>query len=328
MRSKDELETTGNFLREGIKQCRLLVVGDVMLDQYMYGEVERISPEAPVPVNHLEKQVNVPGGAANVAFNLARLGCQTHIAGVVGDDYRCDILEELLQGEGIDCDGLVKERKDTIAKIRIIGGHQQMLRLDIEETKPISEKTVEAMVGYAQRLFSSGLDGIIISDYKKGVCTSHLCQTLIAYAHCYGLPIFVDPKQRNWEIYSGADFITPNLKELGEAMGQKLHNDDETVCRAAEWLMKKYDLGSVVATRSEKGLSICRKGAAEHLPAVAKDVFDVSGAGDTVLAVLAAGVAGKLPVGLAAHLANIAAGIGVGKVGTYAVSAEELLSEV
>lgn len=328
MRDKEELELARNFLKEGIKHCRLLVVGDVMLDQYMYGEVERISPEAPVPVNRLEKQVNVPGGAANVACNLARLGCNTYIAGVVGDDHRCDVLEELLQGEGIHCDGLIKERKDTIAKIRILGGHQQMLRLDIEETKPISEKAEEAIAGYAQSLFSSGLNGIIISDYKKGVCTSHLCQTLIAYAHCYEVPVFVDPKQRSWEAYSGADFITPNLKELGEAVGQKLHNDDETVCRAAEWLIKKYDLGSVVATRSEKGLSICREDYVEHLPAAAKDVFDVSGAGDTVLAVLTAGVAGKLSVGLAAHLANLAAGIGVGKVGTYAVSAGELLSEI
>ena len=313
------------FLQASILKARVLVLGDVMLDRYLYGDVTRISPEAPVPVNCIESQKDTLGGAANVAHNLARLGCQTFLAGLVGHDHYYRILQHRLEKLSLATDGLIEGRRKTTAKIRVIGDHQQMIRLDFEETTPIEKESEAALLQYVLAKLRAGLDCIIISDYKKGICTESLCQQVISLAHEVGSPVLVDPKGSDWQRYAGCDYITPNIKEVREAVNQRIKNDDEELHKAALFIKQKYGVKNVMATRSEKGLSLFLSDRDIHIPTLAQEVFDVSGAGDTVIAGFAAGLAAGLDLEDVAYLANMAAGIGVGKSGTYAVSREELL---
>lgn len=316
-----------DFVAQGTAQAPVLVVGDVMLDRYYFGEVKRISPEAPVPVTRVVRQQETLGGAANVAHNLARLGCPTLLVGAVGEDDHRRRLERLLDDQHIDRQGLFVTPGPTTTKLRIIGGHQQMLRLDFEETAPWPQETEAAVLAHIERqVGEKGCRAIILSDYAKGVCTPGLCAGLMALQQRCGVPIVVDPKGADWERYQGAFAVTPNLKELGEALGQILANDDEAVRQAALRLRRRYRLQSLLATRSERGLSFLASRKEVHIPTLAQEVFDVSGAGDTVIAVFAAGIAGGLEAPDAARLANVAAGFVVGKVGTYAISREELLA--
>lgn len=321
----EQKQTVKSFLENKVASLHAMVIGDVMLDRYFYGDVSRISPEAPVPVNAVDKKQDTLGGAANVAHNLARLGCQTYLAGFIGDDHHGRLLLRKMKEFGIDGSSLVKGREKTTTKIRILGGHQQMLRLDFEETTPISEAAAEQLLERLREHLRSGLDVVIISDYHKGVCNEQVCQNAITMAHEAGIPVFVDPKGVKWQCYSGADYITPNVKETGVMIGKSLENEDEVLRSAAQAITDQYRIPHVVITRSEKGMSIFEPEGETHIRTVAKEVFDVSGAGDTVIATLAAGIAGHLPSHDAANLANFAAGIGVGHVGTYAVSREEIL---
>ena len=317
------------FLAEQIQKLRIAVIGDVMLDRYFYGEVKRISPEAPVPVTKINKINSVLGGAANVAANLARLECQVYMGGVTGDDDNRLLLERLMDEAGIDYGGLVKSaRRKTITKLRVLGGQQQMLRLDFEETGDLYEEETELLRQWLHGLLASGLDGIIISDYAKGVCSDEFVQWVIASGKQQRIPVLIDPKGSDWTKYSGCDFITPNLKEMCEAAGCVKDNEDEAVVTMALAAREKFNIGNVVVTRSEKGMTLVNDSEVLHAPATAIEVFDVSGAGDTVAAVLLAGAAGKLELDDAIYMANRAAGIVVAKVGTYPVHRDELLKEL
>lgn len=318
------------FLAEHIQNLKIAVIGDVMLDRYFYGEVKRISPEAPVPVNKVKRTKSVLGGAANVAANLAHLECKVFMGGVTGADNNREVLETMMAEMGIDYSGLIKSaQRETITKMRILGAQQQMLRLDFEETGDLVSEETDALSAWLQSLLEAGLDGVIISDYAKGVCSDNFVQWVIRTAHQYQVPVLVDPKGSDWSKYSGCDFITPNLKEMCEAACEAVANEDEAVLRLARTAQDRYQIKNVVVTRSERGMTLVgAEGLAINNPATAQEVFDVSGAGDTVAATLLAGVAGKLELRDAVFMANRAAGIVVAKVGTYPVHRDELLKDL
>lgn len=317
------------FLTEDIKKVRIAVLGDVMLDRYFYGEVKRISPEAPVPVTRINKTKSVLGGASNVAANLAHLDCQVFMGGVIGNDENRPLLEQLMQEAGVDYTGLIaSDRRKTITKLRVLGGQQQMLRLDFEEVGDLFQEESDQLKDWLSKLLQEGLDGLIVSDYAKGVCSDEFVQWAIHAAHEVGVPVLVDPKGADWTKYTGCDFITPNLKEMCEAAGCSKDNEDAAVVAMAQAARQKYAIKNVVVTRSEKGMSLVNAVQELHSPATAIEVFDVSGAGDTVAASLLAAVCGGLSLEDAVYLANRAAGIVVAKVGTYPVHRDELLKEV
>ncbi|HWR38245.1 MAG TPA: D-glycero-beta-D-manno-heptose-7-phosphate kinase [Patescibacteria group bacterium] len=316
------------FLQQKISRCRLLVVGDVMLDRYYYGEVRRISPEAPVPVTRVIREQETLGGAANVAHNLALLGCQVFLAGMAGRDENRVRLVRLLSDIGIEDGGLVDGHRPTTTKLRVIGGHQQMLRLDFEDTRPLTPATDRRLRGWIDRTLAAGVDGVVISDYGKGLCTPGLCQYVIRCARQAGVPVIVDPKGANWKKYSEASLVTPNLKEIGEAIHKAVANNDKAVKNAADKIRKRLRLDALMVTRSEQGLSLVDDRLEVHIPTRAQEVFDVSGAGDTVIAVMGAALAGGIGLADAAQLSNLAAGVVVAKVGTYAISRQELSEAV
>ncbi len=314
-----------DFVLNDISRVRILVVGDVMLDRYYYGEVTRISPEAPVPINHVTSTKDTLGGSANVAHNLALLGCRTSIAGFAGNDYHCQTLLDKFTARGIDYKGIIRREAPTTTKLRVIGGHQQMLRLDFEDTEPVGEHYAERLVDYVEQSLQSGLDAVIISDYGKGACTEEVCVRIIDECHSMAVPVFVDPKGVEWVKYAGADYITPNFKELNAVLSKPIRNRDEYIEQAAREAMDRYNVKNVLATRSEYGMSLVQpEEGIVHIPTKAQEVFDVSGAGDTVISVFALGISGGLKPVEAAYLANLAASVVVAKLGTYAVSNKEL----
>lgn len=318
-----------NFLADKIQNLKIAVIGDVMLDRYFYGEVKRISPEAPVPVTKINRISSVLGGAANVAANLAHLECRVFMGGVTGDDENRQLLEKMMNEAGIDYSGLVKsQHRKTITKLRVLGGQQQMLRLDFEETGDLFPDEIISLRAWLENLLDNGLDGIIVSDYAKGVCSDDFCQWVIAQGKAYGIPVLIDPKGADWTKYRGCDFITPNLKEMCEAAGCQRDNEDEAVVAMAMAAKDKFQIKNVVVTRSERGMTLVNNEEIIHSPAAAIEVFDVSGAGDTVAAALLVAAAGKLELADAVYMANRAAGIVVAKVGTYPVHREELLKDL
>jgi D-beta-D-heptose 7-phosphate kinase/D-beta-D-heptose 1-phosphate adenosyltransferase len=303
---------------------RLLVVGDVMLDKYIWGEVGRISPEAPVPVVRTTHRSHQPGGAANVAMNLSRLGAQAEVIGFAGGDEDERLLTELLGSNGIAPDFVVSEGFPTITKLRIIGGRQQMLRLDSERLGARSQRDYDRLV---ERVLAHlpGSDALVLSDYAKGVLTAEVCEAVIAAARERGIPVLVDPKCTDFTRYRGVTTICPNLGELAAAV----HLDARELrplLNAAQTLVSELGIEFMTATLSEKGIALVRANGSVVAPAVARQVFDVSGAGDTVIAVLALALASGLKPETAVELANIAAGIVVGKVGTVPVEKHELLA--
>jgi D-beta-D-heptose 7-phosphate kinase / D-beta-D-heptose 1-phosphate adenosyltransferase len=313
---------------------RLLVVGDVMLDKYIWGEVARISPEAPVPVVLSKHQTEQPGGAANVAMNLVRLGAQTCVAGFTGGDENEKLLAASLRSNGIESILISSEGFPTIAKMRILGGRQQMLRLDTERLGSRAQRDYQRLVESVLARLTE-CHGVVLSDYAKGVLTPEVCQQIIQAARKLGIPVLVDPKSADFSRYRGATTICPNLGELTAAARRVAHNLDATdldvsdlsaVLAVAEAMVPAFDLEFLSATLSEKGIAMVRPGSRFIAPAVARQVFDVSGAGDTVIAVLALGLASGFKPETAIELANAAAGIVVGKVGTVPVERHELLA--
>jgi len=321
-----EMKEVYDFIATRTGKYKILVVGDVMLDMYYYSEVKRISPEAPVPIARVVREKETLGGAANVAHNLALLGCQTLLAGFVGDDYHCQSLREKLTTRGIVHEGLIQTEAPTTTKLRIIGGHQQMMRLDFEETAPPAEANQKKLFDYIDKRLNESLDCLIISDYAKGACAEKACEHIIKTCHAHGVPVIIDPKGSSWTKYAGADYVTPNLKEINEILNEPIENKDAAVERAAQYIRRKYSIKNVVATRSECGLSFINEKRVLHIPTKAQEVFDVSGAGDTVIAVFSMALAGGLKPEDSAYLANLAASVVVAKLGTYAVSREELLA--
>ena len=320
----DELK---NFVEKNIGACKVLVVGDVMLDKYYFGEVSRISPEAPVPIARVLEVKETLGGAANVAHNLALLGCQTSIIGQIGNDNHGEIFLSKLKNRGVNYSGVIETEKPTTTKIRVISSHQQMIRLDFEDVAELDGTATDKLLkNFYEQL--SGVDGVIISDYGKGVCTKKICREIIGACRAQKKFIIVDPKGDNWQKYFDASFITPNLKELNAILPKKISNDDAQIEEAAQKVVDEFNLRGLIVTRSAKGLSLIDGEKTAHIKARAQEVFDVSGAGDTVIAVFALALAGGIDSAAAAYLANVAAGVVVAKVGTYAVNREELLNAI
>ena len=317
-------EVLKNFVTNEIDKCRVLVVGDAMLDTYYFGEVSRISPEAPVPINRVTRIKQTLGGAANVSHNLSLLGCHTSLIAQVGTENHGENLIDKLLARGIDILGVMRTGKPTTTKIRVISGHQQMLRLDFEDSENLNDEDAEKLLLNISAQIKN-VDAVIISDYGKGVCTEKVCQTVIQKCREQNKTVAVDPKGDDWTKYSGANFITPNLKELNDILPKKISNDDTEIEKAARGVIEKFNLSGLIVTRSAKGLSVIDGENISHIKAKTQEVFDVSGAGDTVISVFTLGLAGKLNSEAAAYLANVAAGVVVTKVGTYAVDREELL---
>lgn len=314
-----------NFVADGIGACKILVVGDVMLDKYYFGEVTRISPEAPVPIARVTNVRETLGGAANVVHNLALLGCQTSIIGQVGRDNHGEIFRSKLNSLGVNFSGVIETSKPTTTKIRVISGHQQMIRLDFEDVGELDiSATDELLKNFSAQLPT--VDAVIISDYGKGVCTKKICREIIGACRAQRKAVVVDPKGDNWQKYFDASFITPNLKEFNAVLPKKISNDDNQIEDAAKKIIDEFNLRGLIVTRSAAGLTLIDGEKISHIKARAQEVFDVSGAGDTVIAVFAAGLAGGLDSAAAAYLANVAAGVVVAKVGTYAVNRNELFN--
>ena len=317
----DELKT---FVADGIGNCKILVVGDVMLDKYYFGEVTRISPEAPVPIARVTNVRETLGGAANVVHNLALLGCQTSIIGQVGRDNHGEIFLSKLDALGVNFSGMIETSKPTTTKIRVISGHQQMIRLDFEDASELDiSATDELLKNFSAQL--PNIDAVIVSDYGKGVCTKKICREIIGACRAAKKFVVVDPKGDNWQKYFDASFITPNLKEFNAVLPTKIPNVDTLIEESARKVIDEFNLRGLVVTRSAEGLTLVDGEKISHVKARAQEVFDVSGAGDTVIAVFALALSGGLDSTAAAYLANVAAGVVVAKVGTYAVNRDELL---
>lgn len=324
------MRTNGERFFRALDTLRIVVVGDVMLDRYLFGQVARISPEAPVPVHRIEKTERRLGGAANVSANLRGLGCLVRLVSVVGDDDAADEFREVLRASDIDDSGILTDAAlQTTTKTRVIGVQQQMLRIDQERIQDISERTVSRICEQIAREIAKGCAALVISDYGKGICTESLCQKVIQISRDAKVPVLVDPKQADWSRYRNATLVTPNLKELSEAYGTTIANHEREIKTAVLALMKKSGVQQVAVTRSAKGiLWVDNESHSFQHPALAREVYDVSGAGDTVVAVLAAAIGAQLPRRFALHLANCAAGVVVGKVGTYAISQSELAASL
>lgn len=315
-----------------IAGSRVLVVGDVMLDRFVYGEVERVSPEAPIPVVRAAREEVMLGGAGNVLRNLTALGARAGLMALVGDDaagHEVSALVARETGDGAEAltDLIVEPGRTTSIKERTIAGAQQLLRVDRESLHAPSEVVRGRLIGAAVEAMA-GAEALILSDYGKGVLGRDSLAALLAAAAEAGLPVVVDPKGQDYGAYRGARVVTPNRRELQIASGLPTGGDDE-VEAASRGVIEACGLGAVLATRSEAGMTLVEDGqAALHLPAKAREVFDVSGAGDTVVAVIAAGLAAAAPLPLAAELANLIAGIVVGKVGTAVALPGEVIDAI
>jgi rfaE bifunctional protein kinase chain/domain len=301
--------------------ARVLVVGDVMLDRYWFGDVSRISPEAPVPVVHIQRTEERPGGAANVARNIASLGGKATLLSVVGDDEAGRTLAALLEKEHVTTFFHKDPQLPTTVKLRVIGRQQQLLRIDFET--PPSREVLEDKLDDFESLVD-GVDVVILSDYGKGGLT-HVAK-MIAAAKAHGKRILVDPKGDDFARYRGATLLTPNRGEFRTVVGR--WKDESDLAARAEALRVELDLQALLVTRSEEGMSLFSRAGAMHEPTRAQEVYDVSGAGDTVIATLGLMMAAGVEMPDAVRIANRAAGVVVGKLGTATVSREELISSL
>ncbi|MBU0961369.1 MAG: D-glycero-beta-D-manno-heptose-7-phosphate kinase [Proteobacteria bacterium] len=310
---------------------KILVVGDIIVDHFIWGTVSRISPEAPVPVVNVTKEELLLGGGANVLHNIYSLGAEAVLCGIIGNDEMGGRLQGLLQDLGASTHGLVKGKRPTTVKTRVVAQGQQVVRFDREQTGTPSETTIAAMNSFLEENIAD-FDAIIISDYYKGVISkplmNHLLTRVAQVEKETGrkIPVVVDPKPEQPDRFFGATLITPNHIEAEKMSGIRIRNIEE-LRAAAEILLQQVGCQAVLITRGEAGMALLEKGKElVSIPTTAREVFDVTGAGDTVIAVLALGLAVGAPFGVAAALANIAAGVVVGKVGTATVSPEELLA--
>ncbi|MDD4357853.1 MAG: D-glycero-beta-D-manno-heptose-7-phosphate kinase [Smithellaceae bacterium] len=320
---KKALKIIENFSRSAV-----LVVGDVMVDHFIWGKVSRISPEAPVPVVDVQKDSVMLGGSANVLNTIFAMGGGVYMAGVIGGDGIGKGLLRQLKEREIDTAGIVIEKdRLTTLKTRIVAHGQQVVRFDQESKKPIPKKSSDKILAYVKSLRNK-IGAIVISDYSKGVISRELVEGIRNIARGTEIFLCVDPKQSDFSIYEGIHVITPNHHEAGRAASLEFVNGDDLM-KLGETLLAKYDFQALLVTRGEEGMSLFERGARivhTHFPAQAKEVYDVTGAGDTVIGVLALSLAAKANLKEATSLANHAAGIVVGKVGTSTVSREELIS--
>jgi len=313
---------------DNVPNRAVVVVGDVMVDEYLWGLVERISPEAPVPVVDLQEQSFRLGGAANVAWNLVTFGVKTHLIGVVGDDTSAKVLRQELERKGISDAGLIVDKnRHTTRKTRVIAHSQQVVRIDRENREPVSPEIEDQILKIFRQVLDES-DGVIISDYFKGVVTERVVKGIIQEARIKGKFIAVDPKEKHFMYFRGVNVITPNQKEAGVIVGEKL-TTDKAVYEAGWKILNMLEVESVLITRGEKGMTLFeRNGEITHFPAVAKEVYDVTGAGDTVISVFTACAVSGATLKESALISNYAAGIVVGELGTAAVRRDELLKEM
>jgi len=308
---------------------RTLVVGDVMLDHYIWGDVSRISPEAPVPVVNVTKESVLLGAATNVVNNVHALGGKVDVCGVIGHDEAGRQLTRMLRTQGIHTEGLIVESgRPTTIKTRVIAHSQQVVRFDRETKVGIDRDTHRRIFEYVKRQADDGLDAIVLSDYSKGVVTKDLVRDIVKLSKRKGLIVSVDPKVNHFGIYRDVTILTPNTKEA--SVGSKIEiQDDESLLRAGALLLKRLKCNAVLVTRGEHGMSLFERGGrVTHIPTVAREVFDVTGAGDTVISTLTLAMAAGADMVDAARLSNYAAGIVVGVVGTATVKPDELKQKI
>jgi len=315
-------------LIKNFKDAKVLVVGDLILDEFMWGEVSRISPEAPVPVVWVKNESFMPGGASNVANNIRSLGAGVYLVGVIGDDDRGAILKGELEQKGINTDGVfVDPSRPTTLKTRVVAHHQQVVRIDKEKIDHIGGNMISKIIAYIENIMKD-IDAVIIEDYGKGVITPSLLSKIVPAAKASRKIIAVDPKEEHFKYYRGISVITPNNHEAAKAVGFEI-KDETTLKKAGQVLLDKIKCKIALITLGENGMAVFQKGKPmTHIPTVAQEVFDVSGAGDTVIASYTLSLASGLDPIQSAYIANYAAGIVVGKVGIAVVTPEELLTRM
>jgi len=326
-----------------LNKARVLVIGDLILDEYIWGKVERISPEAPVPVVWANRRTHVPGGAANVANNIRSFEADVYLAGVIGSDENAAMLLSELKKNKINTKGIfVEPDRYTTVKTRIVAGHQQVVRVDWEHTEPIPRQTSRKLFNFIKNNIDD-FDAIIIEDYGKGVINAQLLEGVILLAQAHKKIVTVDPKEDHFQYYRQVTAITPNRKELENAVRNlkirdnknklKLKSDklftDKDIDAAGEQILEYLGLDSLLVTLGEQGMKLFEKGSKiTHIPTVAQEVFDVSGAGDTVISTFTLGLCAGASKLEAAHIANYSAGIVVGKIGTATTTRDELLERL
>jgi len=322
---RESYSSLGDLLSQS-RQVSVLTVGDLMLDEYLYGTIDRISPEAPVGILDWSSLRSTLGGAGNVANNLTQLGCQVFLGGIVGQDEKGQQLLTMARDLGIHIEGvLVDPARPTTVKTRVISNGHQVLRIDREVRTSLQESQAEALLDWARRQMSH-VDGIILSDYAKGVLGPDFCQALIGAARTRRLPVLVDPKGEDFSKYRGAFLLTPNKKELKEASQMPVQTADQ-LKQAVARIFSAVECNALLVTRGEEGMSLFTAvGSEDHIKAEVRDVFDITGAGDTVISMLARVLFAGHDLLAAARLANSAAAVKIGKLGTVGVNSNELLA--
>lgn len=312
------------------KDKNILIIGDVILDRYIFGKVSRISPEAPVPVVDVVNESFLLGGAANVANNIIALGGKVTVAGVIGKDRAGDVVRDLMTGCNINTDGIVEDNRPTTVKSRVIAHNQQVVRFDREDRRKLEGKSLLSFLGYIKKALPH-FDAVIISDYKKGVVSASLVKAVVKFAKHKKTFVAVDPKVGHFHLYKNVSLITPNLMEAAQGSGIEIR-DEKSLLKAGKTLLSRLSCTSVLITRGEEGMSLFERDSkgtkVTHIPTVAKKVFDVTGAGDTVIATFALARAAGASLQDAAIISNHAAGIVVGEVGTAVATPETLLQSL
>ena len=305
------------------KNRKILVIGDIILDHYIWGKVNRISPEAPVPVVEVTRENFLLGGAANVANNIVSLGAHAAVIGINGEDIAGEALKSILLQKGVDCSGLFTENRPTTVKSRVIAHNQQVVRFDREDSKYVDGRILKGILSHINSIVTD-FDAVIISDYKKGMVTADLVKGILKKTRPKNIFVAVDPKVGHFDYYKGVSLITPNLMEAALGAGREI-KDDISLNKAGQALLRKLSLQAALITRGEQGMTLFEKNRITHIPTVARKVYDVTGAGDTVISAFTLAFASGADMPDAAIIANHAAGIVVGEVGTAVATPEQLL---
>ncbi len=304
------------------KHKNILVVGDLILDHYIWGKVRRISPEAPVPVVEVERESFLLGGAANVANNIVSLGAGAAVVGIVGEDMAGEALTDLLRQKGVKCDGIFVSNRPTTVKTRVIAHNQQVVRFDREDVKYVAGRVLRGVLEHIGSLYR-GFDAIIISDYRKGMISGGMIKSIVEKS---GKKMFiaVDPKVGHFNFYKGVSVVTPNVAEAASGANIEIR-DEKTLVRAGRALLKKLGCRAVLVTRGEQGMSLFERNGVSHISTAAQKVYDVTGAGDTVISAFTLACAAGATMAEASVIANHAAGVVVGEVGTAVATPEQLM---